>query len=140
MKLTSCETITDFITYGKSLDISHSKLYLKSTITANNKKIIFNSTSFGNKYLPLILEHCTDITLTDKELILYRYKPKLYCWEKYETMELWSLLLKINNMISLLDFNKKDIKVFNNDIDSVINEILIIESDNITTNANKVKK
>lgn len=141
MKFESCDSISSIIEYGKSLDISHSKLYLKSKIQKpNGNKIIFNSISFGSKYLPLILKHCSDTTLSESDHVKYRYKPKFYCYDHYGTVELWSLLLKVNSMVSTTEFNKRTIKTFGPKIMDVINEILIIESDNINKNINNLRK
>ena len=133
-KISSYTTISSLADYEEQLELSHSKLFLKSFVESNENKLIINSTSLANKYYDYIQESVSVLTLSDKEYIKYRYQPKMFCNDIYGTTELWALLLKINNFDSICDFNRKKIKVFNIDIFSILNEILINEEDNILEN------
>lgn len=132
--LNRCDTIDDVIKYGKASSLLQDSLYLKSKITSNNKDIIINSTSFVNKYSDQFKAVTRLETLSDEDLLQYRYQPKLFCYTRYGTVELWSVLLKVNNMLSATDFNKQTIRVFTNKIFEVINEILINEKEKILDN------
>lgn len=134
VSLTSCKTIDSFSEYGKSLNISHSKMHFKSLINEKNSSLIMNSSSVLDRYMDYILKYCRAYTMTDIEYVRYRYQPKLFCYDTYGTTELWSLLLKINNWVSVSEFNSKTLKVFNSDINTVLNEIFILESENIEKN------
>ena len=62
----------------------------------------FNIT-IPNKSLDELLKA---IDLYDDELSLYKYKPKKLSLDLYDTTELWSVLLELNNMYSVIDFCK----------------------------------
>lgn len=134
MKLNSINNLSEFGTYAKSLDLSHDKMHLKSKLTFNSGNIIVNSTSLANKYWDYILNTCYEIELSDIDYLKYRYQPKLYCYHKFGTTELWSLLLKVNNITSVAEFNMKKFLTFTDRIFTVLNEIMILEEDNIAKN------
>lgn len=142
MNLTSCNTIDDCIQYGKSLELAHSKLFERVTIeTDNSNLIITNYTSILTRYMDYIKESLVEYTFSDEEFMLYQYKPKMFCYHAYGTMELWSLLLRVNNMISIMDFKERTIKMFNEQvIFDILNEIIILERDEIESNTLEVEK
>lgn len=136
MKLSEVSTIRDTIRYGKDLDITHEKLFYKSTINTvkTNRKIIVNHESVINKYYYIFLKYTYEVDLTDIEYLHYRYQPKLFCYETYGTTELWSLLLKVNNLTSCREFTLQKLRIFDLNILDIINEILILESDEMEKN------
>lgn len=142
MNLVSCNTIDDCIEYGKSLQLAHSKLFDRVAIaTGEDKLIIANYTSVLTQYMSYIKATLQEYTFTDEEFLTYQYKPKMFCYHKYGTMELWSLLLRVNNMISIMDFTKKTIKVFNEDlIFQLLNEIIILEKSRMEKNNIEIEK
>ena len=131
-------TVSSFATYEKALSISHSKLHLKSKITESDINLIVNSTSFGNKYFDYFRKECYLKTFTDIELIHYKFQPKKYCYDMYGSTELWSLLLKMNHMVSITDFKKKKFYTFYSSVFNLINEILVLERENITDNTESI--
>lgn len=131
-------TISSLSDYVKQLDLSYDKLFLKSIFESNDNQLIVNSTSLANKYYDYILDSVYTITLKNSEYMKYRYQPKLFCYDIYGTTELWALLLKINNFMSIPEFNSKKIKVFNERIFDILNEILINENTNILENRDKI--
>lgn len=134
MNLNKCTHIGDFTKYEKELKVSHSSLFLKSSISTSDKNIIINAKSLISKYYDIIIKNTISVTLSDTDYLRYRYNPKLYCYEKYGTTELWSLLLKVNNMTSVTEFTSKSFTAFSSKILDVINEVLILENDNIKDN------
>ena len=137
--LTKYNTITSLLDYERKNDITYNKLFLKSKIEkSDGNNLLVNSTSFANKYREYILQHTYDKTFTDAELIKYKYSPKLFCYEEYGTVELWGLLLSVNNMTSCTEFKKKTFKAFHDSIFDVINEILVTEEDRINKNNSDV--
>lgn len=120
---------------GKNLDISHEKMHLKAFfIDKENNKIIINYTSLIDKYYDFIKKIIIDYEMTDEEFIKYKFQPKRFCMDMYGTTELWSTLLRINNMVSAIQFTNKKIKAFTQDIFDVLNEILILEDDRLKSN------
>ncbi len=139
--LNRCTKISDFKKYSESLDISHANMHLKSKIKSedNKKELIVNTTSFYNKYYWPIYNISFIRTFTDSEYLKYKLQPKLYCYEEFGTTELWSLILKVNNMTSTTQFNIKKIRTFNKEeIFKILNEIRILEQKNIDDNAMEI--
>lgn len=138
--LNSVNRISEFASYANNLEISHAKMHLKSKLDFGKDNIVIvNSDSLPNKYWDYILSQTYKVNLTDHEYLTYRYQPKLYCYDKYGTTELWSLLLKVNNMTCAAEFNTKSFLGFYDDIFTVINEILILEDGNIAVNNENIK-
>jgi hypothetical protein len=120
---------------GKNLDISHEKIHFKAFfIDKENHKIIINYTSLIDKYYDFLKKIIVDYEMTDEEFIKYKFQPKRFCMDMYGTTELWSTLLRINNMVSAIQFTNKKIKAFTQDIFDVLNEILILEDDRLKSN------
>jgi hypothetical protein len=81
-----------------------------------------------------ILDTCITYELEEGEMMEYIYQPKLFAYEKLNNIELWSLILKLNNMTSVLDFKKEEIIVPTESTIDMLNEIMIIMEDDIVNN------
>jgi len=135
LTITKCNTIQDLIEFGKTQDISHAKLHLKSSfIDNNNTRIIVNYTSLLDKYHDHLRKIISTVTLSEEEFAKYKFQPKRLSFEIYGTTELWSMILRINNLTSASQFTMKTLKLFTMDIFDVINEILILEDDALKLN------
>ena len=140
LKFTQCRTLSDFKTYVDNVEISYPKTFLKGVVQSGDTNLIVNYTSLLNNYMDYIKDITTQVTMSETELIKYKYNPKLLCYDLYGTVELWGLLLKVNNMTSVLDFKTNKINVFSHQIFSLLNEIFILEKNNITNNNIMVKE
>lgn len=138
--ITKYNTISSLLNYENKTDITYNKLFLKSLLNTSSGELIVNSTSLGNKYRDYIMSVSHMTTLSDVDLANYKYSPKKYCYDTYGTIELWGLLLQINNMTSCTEFNKKNIRVFNDQIFQVLNEILVMEEDIINKNNASIER
>ncbi len=123
-------TIDDLIGWGEDQEISHRNLHSKLDITdkksENTIQVPLNE--IMGEYRYFYSPYLIDIAMNDTEMTLYCYKPKSLSQKLYGTTELWSLLLSINNCLSKVDFNKRNIKVLNpKRIKAFINEVLILE-------------
>lgn len=132
--INQCTTIQSLYDYERSLDLSYNKTFLKSKLKSGDNDIIVNTVSLCNKYYDYILTTLVTVTLKDKELIKYKFQPKKFCADYYNTTELWGLLLKVNNFNSIVEFNSNVFKCFNSKIFNVLNEIFINEKYNIDKN------
>lgn len=137
---TKVGTISDLISFGKSLNISHGKLHYQSLITDTSSTLIVNHISILDKYNDLLKKIIVDYTFTDEEYFKYRFQPKRLSYDKYGTTELWAAILKINNMVSVTQFTNIRVKLFTQDIFDVLNEILILEESEIKKNRAQVYK
>lgn len=132
-KINSLVYISDSLPYEDSLSISHSKLHLKSKINTGTNLIV-NTTYIPTKYFDIIKDNAITVTLSDLDYLKYKYQPKKYCYERLNNIELWSLLLRLNNMTSIAEFTKKTFKIPPTDINRLLNEMLIMEEKAINKN------
>ena len=114
-------TVDAVISAGKALKISESTLAFKSVI---DEEVVVSYYNVITKYLDVIKPFLREVELSDDELLMYKFKPNLYCFDLYGTPELASSLLYVNNMVSVTDFKKKKIKRFSSNIMDIINELL----------------
>ena len=62
-------------------------------------------------------------------MIKFKYNPHLLAYVLYGTTDLWFLLLRINNMTRVTQFDKKKIKIIHPDDMKLINDIFIIREE-----------
>lgn len=135
-------TIQSVIEGGKELKITGNDLHFKHVVanTKGEKYVVLMNAIF-EKYYSLMLEHSVVVELTDEEYHKYRYKPRVMSTDLYGTPELHFLLLRVNHLVSITEFDLKVMRVFEQDIVSILNEIIIHENDNYIDNElNVVKK
>jgi hypothetical protein len=133
--INKANTISDLIEYGKSLDISHDKLHFKAKIENSDGSItIINYMSLLDRYMEYLNPVIKTVTLSDAEFSKYKFQPKTLSFEMYGTTELWSLILRINNLTSAAQFTLKTLKLPTTDIFEVLNEIIILEMDEVKKN------
>lgn len=132
-------TITEFASESKDLEISISTLHFKEAHTLKNGNIIvLSNDSILEKYRKEFATYEVTRKLTDEEFRKYQYNPQLLSFDLYETTELWFLLLDLNNLYSLTQFDINPVKVYNAGIISLINTIINLEQDNIDQNENEI--
>lgn len=102
----------------------HTNIYLKNKDTII--KIPYKS--IINQYRPYFKSTIVEAKLGEQEATMYRFRPKYLSYNLYGTTELWSALLEINDLISILDFDLETYKLFNpKPFKIILNEILIQE-------------
>lgn len=127
--LMKTKSIQEVVDLGASLPISHHKMFMSdSFVDKHLNSIHINTHSVINRYMEIIKKNSTVVKLTDDQLSMYKYQPKKLCMDYYNTLEIWSLILKLNDMTSILDFNKKNLLLPTNSIFDLLNEIMILEN------------
>jgi len=126
-------TIQDLIELGKenSLNLENTNILAKNNhcdITYPIHNILRDS------YRPIILRYCKEITLDDEALEFYKYNPKKMSFNLYGGVELWHLLLWINNMTSITQFNRKKLLIFHPQQIPLLSTILDLEEVNLYDN------
>jgi hypothetical protein len=128
-------TIQDIISAGKELKMCNRELSLKSVlVNSADEKYIVNMSNLFEKYYELLLENTVIVVLTDEEYLKYRFKPKVLSYDLYGTKELHYLLLRLNYVYSVINFDFKELRVFNTNIIALLNEIMILENDTLIEN------
>lgn len=137
-RIKNTSTIKDLIFAGKQEQYSADKLHLKTVNNSVDQPIIINLYSILDKYMDNLTPFIEEIEFTDTEFIKYRFQPKKLCVDLYNYIDLAPLILKINNMTSILEFDKRKVKLFRTGIVSYLNEILVLEANNIAKNSREL--
>lgn len=124
-------TIDKYVQKGQELGASHERLQFKTRL---NNGVIIPYRGIVNKYNGAFKNRIRTLTMTDAQFRRYQYSPKLFCYERYGTPELWSELLFINHMTSVMEFNKQTIKVFTTNISDYISELVMLYRDDLIEN------
>ena len=120
-------TVRDVIFYGERLEISEKTLSFREAI---NDELIIPWHNVLTKYIDLLKDFIIDYSFTDDNFLTYKYQPRKLSYDLYGTPDLAFSILYINNMVSVTEFTRKNIKVFTGDIVEVINELFeVLETD-----------
>lgn len=128
-------TIKSVIESGKELKLTGNDLHFKHVFkNTKNEKVIVIMNAIFEKYYNLMLDHAITVALTDEDYFKYRFKPRVMSTDLYGTPELHFLLLRLNHMVSVTQFDVKELRVFSPEIVKILNEITIHEYDNYVDN------
>jgi hypothetical protein len=134
-------TIKELINNGKHSTLNTDELSLKTIVTNSlNEKFVVNINCVFEKYYELLTDHAVTVTLTNEEYLRYRFKPRMLSKDLYGTYDLHYLLLKLNNITSVIYFDFTELKVFKPEIISLLNEIQILEEENRIDNQMNIIK
>lgn len=120
-------TLRDVIETGKTVETSEKTMAFRENI---DDLFIIPYHNIITKYYDTIKNYITTYEMTDTEYQKWKYQPRKMCYDMYGTPELASSLLYINNMVSVTEFTKKKLKIFQLDFLDVVNELFeILEYD-----------
>jgi len=129
MKPEETYTIKQFITNDNDNNISYDSLCFLDYISATQKIISYNVL---NDYIKEIDDLTVFIEFDDKEYIRYLYKPKLLAYDVYGDAELYFIILYINSIYTVKDFNFKKVRMLKKDtLEFILSSIYNAEKDNI---------
>lgn len=131
-------TIQQQVAQGNALAISNANINYHKVLAADGDKVVINFESLLTQYRYFLKKHIVILTLTDEQYLNYRFKPKSLSYDLYGTIEMASMLLSINNVVSVSEFDFKKVKVFDSGIKDFINEVLNKEKAKITANKSEV--
>ena len=115
---------------SRDADFKASNLYFTAAIEdkASGDVIRVPYSSITQKYADILSQYVRIVGYTESQFKKYQYKPKLLSQDIYGTTELWASLLQLNGMVSVLEFNRPYLKVYDPNVTlDVLNELLIIE-------------
>ena len=117
-------SLDDFVSSKPSSQLSYYYLSLLKKDTKHN--IEYSVYNVISDYLTDLKKMCKTVTLTDKEYYTYRFRPKLLANYLYGNGELYFIILLLNDIWSVKDFDFKTIKLIPktqlSDVLSKINE------------------
>lgn len=129
-------TLTDYISKYESEICTLDKNFLKE-IFENSKghKIIINGTSLIDKYIEELKIGSEIFYLTEDEMRKYAYNPKRLSFDYFnQSTEYWFLILQVNEMYSINEFNRNIIRIPSKTIINKIIEIYNLEKSEIDLN------
>lgn len=122
-------TISEQINAMKSSEISYRNLHRMMCLDGPNGIIKIPYKSIMREYRDAFDKIVILGDFSERERTKYRYKPKRLSLDLYGTTEIWSALIELNKMYSLIDFNMdKQPKIYHpSEFKRVLNEIMILE-------------
>lgn len=134
-------TIQSVIDDGKHLKLNIKDLSFKEIIkNSSGELFIVNMYNLYEKYYELLLEHTVIVQLTEEEYKKYRFNPRLLSKDLYGTPELHYMLLRLNYVYSLINFDFTEVRVFKTNITTLLNEIMVMESEEYIDNEVSILK
>ena len=128
---TTTSTLESFINY-KNLD---NNVYYKDLSIFEKSidgKSVLLSYNILNDYRKEIFDFIIPITLTDEEFQKYQYQPKKLAYDLYGSTEYYYMILFINSMTNIKEFNRRRINLMRaKDMSSVLSAIYSSESEYI---------
>lgn len=114
MKMGEESTIGAFIRDFNAEDLTFDEFYLQQVLAfKNGDKVLTNFDSLLVKYMPEIKQIVTTVDFPNEQYQRYRYNPKLLSYDLYGTTELWALILDLNELTSVAQFNIRKVKLPN---------------------------
>lgn len=135
-------TIEDFIELGENDEITYNNMALFTRDLTNGAFIYSFENVIGN-YLDELREAAVECTVTDSEWIEYRYNPYRLSNTLYGTTQLYYVILFMNNMISIKDFNLNSRKILllgKTELNRFIDMIMSAESNRIKLNREYIEE
>ena len=116
-KVEETYTVEDFIELGKEIDdIQYSKFSILSKASSDvTNPILYATHNLIYDYEEEFKALSLIVDMTDTEYNKYRLKPKLLAYDIYGSTEIYFVILFINGMYSIKDFDRKTIKLLKKD-------------------------
>ena len=128
-------TIEEFIDIGDTDDITYSQFSILVKCIGENSIIQYAQDNIIYDYLDELKEDAVEYEFTDDEYVKYRYKPKLLAYDLYGSTEIYFVIMALNGMCNIKDFNKRKLRLLYRSIMiELLNEIYSAESDYIKYN------
>lgn len=128
-------TIEEFIEMGDTDDITYANFSILVKCIGENSIVQYAQDNIIYDYIDELNERAVTLTLTDNEYVKYRYKPKLLAYDLYGSTEVYFVIMALNGMCNIKDFNKRRLKLlYKSDLIELLNEIYSAESSYISYN------
>lgn len=123
--------LLDQINEVRDYDISYYSMHPKALIKDRQTERVIQVpySAFTNKYKDILSTIIITKELSPEEKREFWYKPKSVSLFFYNTTELWSDILIINNCAALREFTPEKLKYYDpTELKKIINEIMILEN------------
>lgn len=113
-------TIEEFISFKNDDSASYNNFSFKDKYG----NIIYPIKNIIDDYTEELSELTIDITMSESEFLKYKYRPKVLANDVYGNPELDFLILAINGICNVKEFDSREIKLIReNDLDDFITSI-----------------
>ena len=131
-------TLEDFIGFKSQVNMTYynfsilSKSILEDGIVYSKDNVIYN-------YLDILKGKCKTLKLSDSEYFKYRFKPKLLAYDVYGSTELFFVIMAVNGICDVKDFNMKKFRMLTpKDLNSLLSQIYSAEIKYIEYNRQEI--
>lgn len=133
-------TIEDFVACKENDEMTYANFsIIAKCLESTNVQYAYNNVIYD--YLDELKALAVDVVLSDKDYSKYKYKPKLLAYDIYGTTELFFVIMAVNGICNVRDFNKKKIKMlFKKDLEDFLNDVYSAESNYIQMNRDEIKE
>lgn len=129
-------TIQDFIDCYNSKNIS----YESTSLFQNFEHGTMISYNIFNDYIEELNELCVTVSLSDEEYNRYVYRPKILAYDIYGSTELFFIILMMNNICNVKDFDFKKVKLLKvSDLEKFISAVYNSEKYTLELNRSKIE-
>ena len=104
-------TIEEFISFKDDTTVSYNNLSFRERYD----NISFPIKNIIDDYFDELMELTQEVTMNDTEYIKYRYKPRILANDLYENPDLDFLILAINGICNMKEFDSKTIRLIKTD-------------------------
>lgn len=102
-------TINQFIELQAKDEINYNAFSLLER-SSSNENVYYMISNIISNYLEDIEDDIKTVSVSELEKIKYIYKPKLLCYDIYGATEVYFILMAINGVYNIKDFDLKDKK------------------------------
>lgn len=135
-KIDETYTVDQFVKMRTSDEIT----YYNFSILDYKNSTEYPVTNVIYDYIDELKEQSIVITLTDVEMLRYKYRPGLLAYDKYGATELAFIILALNNMVDEDEFDIKNVRLLQPSVLSLLlGRIFSAESTYINSNRTKIK-
>ena len=131
-------TLDQFISMKNSDKITY-RNYSILQPSLDDPSIVYSVDNIIYSYMDELKSYRKLVSVSELEKIKYRYKPKLLAYDCYGSTEIYFVLLAINNMCNIKEFDLKDNTFWGltpSDMVELMNSIYRAEQQYITLNRN----
>lgn len=117
-------TLSNFISLGKESNISYNRYSLLQKIGDNTYIPIQN---IIHDYEYELKSYMVEVELSNEEYLKYKFKPRLLAYDVYGDSELYFIILALNNIADIKEFDLKKLNMLMKNDLSIINKIYLAE-------------
>lgn len=114
-------TIEEFIASGKNITLDYEVFSFLETVSNGTVVSVLNVV---NDYVEELRRASVLVHLQDDEYRKYMYKPKLLCYDIYGNPELYFIILLMNDMADVKEFNKRNIYMLSKEYMSILSSYI----------------